>query len=109
MTVTIGRRDLLVALGSAAAAWPIGALAQQAAMPVVGILGSVSPVPYAGFVEAIKLGLREAGYVEGRNIGFEYRWAEGQYNRLPQQAAELVDRGVAVMILVGGGPTTTAA
>jgi putative ABC transport system substrate-binding protein len=78
-------------------------------MPVVGILGSVSPAPYAGFVEAIKQGLREAGYVEGRNIAIEYRWAEGHYDRLPQQATELVDRGVAVIILVGGGPTTAAA
>jgi putative ABC transport system substrate-binding protein len=78
-------------------------------MPVIGILGSVSPAPYAGFVEAIKQGLREAGYVEGRNAAIEYRWAEGQYNRLPQQAAELVDRGVAVIILVGGGLTTAAA
>src|SRR5262245_52379640 len=109
MTVTTGRRKLLAALGGAAATWPLAAHAQQPAMPVVGILGSVSPAPYAGFVEAIKQGLREAGYVEGRNVTFEYRWAEGQYNRLPQQAAELVDRGVAAIILVGGGPTTAAA
>src|SRR5262249_19367209 len=103
------RRRAFLSLLGGAAAWPLATRAQQPAMPVVGILGSVSPVPYAGFVEAIKQGLREAGYVEGRNVGFEYRWAEGQYNRLPQQAAELVDRGVAVIILVGGGPTTAAA
>src|SRR5262245_44755853 len=96
-------------LGGAATAWPLAAHAQQPAMPVVGILGSVSPAPYAGFVEAIKLGLREAGYVEGRNVTIEYRWAEGQYDRLPQLATELVDRGVAVIILAGGGPTTAAA
>src|SRR5262245_15923469 len=96
-------------LGGAAATWPLAARAQQPAMPVVGILGSVSPAPYAGFVEAIKQGLREAGYVEGRNVTIEYRWAEGQYDRLPQLATELVDRGVAVIILVGGGPTTAAA
>jgi len=103
------RREFITLLGGAAATWPLAARAQQPAMPVIGILGSVSPAPYAGFVEAIKQGLREAGYVEGRNAAIEYRWAEGQYNRLPQQAAELVDRGVAVIILVGGGPTTAAA
>src|SRR5262245_56794693 len=96
-------------LGGAATAWPLVARAQQPAMPVVGILGSVSPAPYAGFVEAIKHGLREAGDVEGRNVTIEYRWAEGQYDRLPQQATELVNRGVAVIIRVGGGPTTAAA
>src|SRR5262245_35198993 len=78
-------------------------------MPVVGILGSVSAAPYARFIEAIKQGLREAGYVEGRNVAIEYRWADGQYDRLPQPTTEVVDRGVAVIILVGGGPTTAAA
>jgi putative tryptophan/tyrosine transport system substrate-binding protein len=103
------RRGLITLLATAATAWPLAARAQQPAMPVIGILGSVSPAPYAGFIEAIKQGLREAGYVEGRNIAIEYRWAEGQYDRLPQQALELVDRGVAVIILVGGGPTIAAA
>src|SRR6478672_11330377 len=102
------RREFITLLGGAAA-WPLGARAQQPAMPVVGILGSVSPGPYSRFIEAIKQGLREAGYVEGRNVAIEYRWAEGQYDRLPQLATELVDRGVAVIILVGGGPTTAAA
>src|SRR5260370_26469566 len=78
-------------------------------MPAVGILASVWPPRYARFIEAIKQDLREAGYVEGRNVAIEYRWADGQYDRLPQLAAELVDRGVAVIILVGGGPTTAAA
>jgi ABC-type uncharacterized transport system substrate-binding protein len=103
------RREFITLLGGAAAAWPLASRAQQPAMPVVGILASVSPAPYAGFVEAIKQGLREAGYVEGRNVAIEYRWAEGRYDRLPQQAIELVDRGVAVIILVGGGPTIAAA
>ena len=102
------RRQFITLLGGVAA-WPVAARAQQAAMPVVGILGSVSPGPYARFIEAIKQGLREAGYVEGRNVAIEYRWAGGQYDRLPQLATELVDRGVAVIILVGGGPTTAAA
>src|SRR5262245_41065662 len=103
------KRRAFISLLGGAAAWPLAARAQQPDKLVVGILGSVSPAPYAGFVEAIKQGLREAGYLEGRNVAIEYRWAEGQYNRLPQQAAELVDRGVAVIILVGGGPTTAAA
>ena len=103
------RREFITLLGGAAAAWPVAARAQQPTMPVVGILASVSAGPYARFIEAIKQGLREAGYVEGRNVAIEYRWADGQYDRLPQLATELVDRGVAVIILVGGGPTTAAA
>jgi len=104
----IARRELLALFGTAAA-WPLAARAQQPAMPVIGILASVSPGPYAPFIAAIKEGLQQTGYVEGRNVAIEYRWAEGQYDRLPQQAAELVGRGVAVIILVGGGPTTAAA
>jgi hypothetical protein len=103
------RRDFIALLGGTAAAWPLMARAQQPRMPAVGILGSVSPGPYARFIEAIKQGLREAGYVEGRNVAIEYRWADGQYDRLPQLATELVDRGVALIILVGGGSTTAAA
>ena len=90
MTVTTGRRELLAALGGAAAAWPFAARAQQPAMPVVGILASVLPGPYARFIEAIKQGLQEAGYVEGRNVAIEYRWAEGHSERFHEIAAELV-------------------
>jgi ABC-type uncharacterized transport system substrate-binding protein len=105
----IGRREFITLLGGVAAL-PLAARAQQSGpMPAVGILASVSPGPYTRFIEAIKQGLREAGYVEGRNVAIEYRWADGQYDRLPQLATELVDRGVAVIVLVGGGPTTAAA
>src|SRR5215475_14315400 len=108
MLLDVRRRQFITLLGGAAA-WPVAARAQQQPMPAVGILASVSPGPYGRFIEAIKQGLREVGYVEGRNVAIEYRWANGQYDRLPQLAAELVDRGVAVIILVGGGPTTAAA
>jgi ABC-type uncharacterized transport system substrate-binding protein len=98
-----------MALLGSAVVWPLAARAQQGKMPVIGILASVSPAPYAPFIAAIKEGLRQTGYVEGRNVAIEYRWAEGQYDRLPQLASELVESGVAVMILVGGGATTAAA
>src|SRR5262249_35976766 len=99
-SLPLQRREFIPLLFGAGVAWPLAASAQQPAMPAVGILASVSPAPYARFIEAIKQGLREAGHVEGRNVAIEYRWADGQYDRLPQLATELVDRGVAVIILV---------
>ena len=96
MTVTIGRRELLAAFGGAAVAWPLAARGQQAAVPVVGYLDALSPGPNSPRVAVFRRGLAETGYVEGRNVAIEYRWAEGQYDRLPEMLAELVRRQVAV-------------
>jgi len=101
------RREFITVLGGAAATWPLAAWAQKP-MPVIGFLSTGSLQSDAFRLAAVRQGLMEAGYVEGRNFAFDYRWAEGQYERLPALAAELVRREVA-LIVTGGGTTSTVA
>src|SRR6516164_3997656 len=101
MTIRLWRREFIVTRGSAAA-WPLAARAQQPAKPVIGFMSGRSPEDSAHLAAAFEQGLAEEGFVEGQNVTIEFRWAQGDYDRLPALAADLVSRKVAVLVGVGG-------
>jgi putative ABC transport system substrate-binding protein len=102
------RREFIWLFGGAAVLWPLAVYAQQRPMPVIGFLNVASPGPLRQQIAAFREGLKESGYVEGQNVAVEYRWAEGQYDRLPELAADLVRQQVSVIFVGGGAPAELA-
>ena len=105
----VRRREFMTLLGGAAVAWPIAARAQQRTFPVIGLLSSRSLAVDTPLIAVIRQGLNETGIIEGQNVTIDYRWAEGQYDRLAGLAADLVRQHVAVIVAMGGDPSALAA
>src|SRR3974390_652669 len=103
------RRREFIKVIAGSAAWPLAARAQQPVLPVIGFLSSTSSKGYTPYLAAFREGLREGGFVEGQNVTIEYRWADDHYERLPELAADLVTRRVALIAAAGGSPPALAA
>ena len=103
------RREFITLLAGAIAARPVAARAQQPTMPVIGFLNPASPQPWKDYIAGFRAGLKEGGYLDGQNVTIEFRWAEGHYDRLPEMAADLVRRKVAVLVATGGALSVVAA
>lgn len=105
----MNRREVITLLGGAATSLPLVGQAQQPVMPVIGFLSTTTPGPFAHLIAGFRRGLQEVGYLDGRNVVIEYRWAEGRYDRVQALALDLVQRQVAVIVTTGGENSAVAA